>query len=186
MIGVTRSTKVRGKLRLAVRGDGARSEAMNWLTLMKLGYVAFFLALSAVAYALIDPASVAPVAFVAHPVNATVVQPDDTARLRTLARRGDAQAEYQLGRAYATGRGVALDAATAAAWYAKAAAQGNAAAQAELGWAYYIGAGVPRSVASAQHWLALAAAHGDAQAATRLVVVERSLAPGELAEAYHR
>ncbi|HEU0277885.1 MAG TPA: hypothetical protein VFQ95_08705 [Rhodanobacteraceae bacterium] len=159
---------------------------MNWLTVVKLGYVAFFLALSAIAYSLIDPASVAPVAFVAHPVNATVVQPEDTARLRTLAQQGDAQAEYQLGRAYATGRGVTLNDTTAAAWYAKASARGNAAAQAELGWAYYIGAGVPRSAASAHHWLALAAAHGDAQAATRLAVVEQTLAPNDLATVYHR
>lgn len=159
---------------------------MNWLTMVKLGYVAFFLALSAIAYSLIDPASVAPVAFVAHPVNATVVPPEATARLRAQAQRGDAQAEYQLGHAYATGRGVTLNAATAAAWYAKAAAQGNAAAQAELGWAYYIGAGVPRSSALARRWLAEAADRGDVHAAHRLALIERALAPTDLAAVYHR
>lgn len=158
---------------------------MNLLTLVKLGYVAFFLALSAIAYSLIAPASVAPVAFVAQPVNATVLQPQDIAQIVALARGGNAQAEDQLARAYAAGRGVRLDAAAAVAWYAKAAAQGDPAAETSLGWAYYIGAGVPRNVGAARRWLARGAAHGDRDAARRLLLVNRAQAPTDLAAVYH-
>ncbi len=158
---------------------------MNLLTFVKLGYVAFFLVLSAVAYALIDPAAVAPVALVAHPVNATVARPGAIARVALRARRGNPRAEYRLGRAYATGRGVPLSAADAAAWYAKAAAQGDPAAQASLGWAYYTGAGIPRSAVSARLWLGRSAAQGDVQAARRLALVRQALAPNDLASVYH-
>lgn len=159
---------------------------MHWLTFVKLGYVAFFLALSAIAWSLIDPAAVTPLAFTAHPANATVLQPERTAHVLARARQGNAEAEYQLGQDYANGRGVPLDDADAAAWYAKAAAQGDVAAETRLGWAYYIGAGVPRSTASAHRWLALAAAHGDRHAAHRLAIVEQALAPTDLAAVYHR
>lgn len=158
---------------------------MNLLTWVKLGYVVFFLALSGTAYALTDPSDVAPVPFAARPLNATVVRPQDTARMVRLAKSGSPQAEYQLGRAYAAGRGVALNDADAVTWYAKAAAQGDPAAQTSLGWAYYIGAGVPRNVGVARQWLVRAARQGDHDAAHRLALVKRALAPTDLAAAYH-
>lgn len=159
---------------------------MHWLTAVKLGYVVFFLALSAWAYTLIDPASVQPVAFVARPQNSTLTSSRGVSALLAHARQGDAAAEYRVGQLYAVGDRVPQSAATAARWYAKAAAQGDAKAQTSLGWAYYVGAGVAVDRAAAQHWLALAAAQGDASAKRRLRLVKRSLAPTDLAAVYSR
>jgi len=52
------------------------------------------------------------------------------------AERGDADAQFDLGRMYYEGRGVVKDDAQAVAWYRKAAAQGLADAQNSLGLMY--------------------------------------------------
>ena len=49
--------------------------------------------------------------------------------LRRKAEQGDAQAQYELGRAYSIGKGAPKDKAEAAKWYRKAAEQGHAEAQ---------------------------------------------------------
>jgi TPR repeat protein len=57
--------------------------------------------------------------------------------LRERAERGDAEAQYELGRSYASGEfGLKRDRAQAAAWYRKAAEQGNTDAQFWLGILY--------------------------------------------------
>src|SRR6266404_6354279 len=65
---------------------------------------------------------------------------------RVRAERGDAQAQYELGVSYASGRGVARDYGEAARWYRKAADQGYARAQSNLGSMYYYGKGVARGL----------------------------------------
>ena len=81
--------------------------------------------------------------------------------VRPLAEHGNAQAQYELGAAYALGHGVPLDLANAAIWYRKAADQGIARAQSNLGTMYASGIGVPVDPASALLWLGKAAAQGD-------------------------
>ena len=80
------------------------------------------------------------------------------------AAQGNADAQYMLGLAYATGEGVPKDAAYAVEWYQKAAVQGNAAAQYMLGLIYATGKGVPKDAAMAASWYTKAAAQGNAAA----------------------
>lgn len=58
------------------------------------------------------------------------------------AGAGDAIAQFILGRAYATGKGVKQDDQTAVQWFQKAADQGSAGAQYNLGIMYVSGRGV--------------------------------------------
>ena len=65
--------------------------------------------------------------------NGQGVPKDDTAAVkwfRKAAEGGDAKAQYELARAYATGEGVRRDSTEALRWYRKAAEQGDADAQA--------------------------------------------------------
>jgi len=62
--------------------------------------------------------------------------------LRPAAERGDAEAQYRLGRMYEFGQGVPVDKAQAMTWFRKSVAQGNASAQLELGVIYATGDGV--------------------------------------------
>ena len=59
--------------------------------------------------------------------------------LRSKSESGDAEAQYQLGKTYYDGRGVARDVAEAARWFKKAAEQGHAGAQTNLGLMYETG-----------------------------------------------
>jgi len=61
------------------------------------------------------------------------------AEWRPLADRGDADAQFNLGQAYKLGRGVPANAATARAWYEKAAKQGHEQAQVNVGLLLYNG-----------------------------------------------
>jgi uncharacterized protein len=70
-----------------------------------------------------------------------------------VAERGDANAEFNVGLLYATGKGAKQDFRQAAAWYRKAAEQGVGAAQYNLGVMYANGDGVPRDVHEAVKWL---------------------------------
>jgi TPR repeat protein len=77
---------------------------------------------------------------------------------RKAAEQGDADAQFDLGDLYDTGRGVLRDYTQAALWYRKAAEQGDADAQDALGDLYNTGRGVPRDYAEAYFWYDLAAA----------------------------
>ncbi|MFO1323979.1 MAG: tetratricopeptide repeat protein [Burkholderiales bacterium] len=81
--------------------------------------------------------------------------------LRPLAERGDAEAQYRIGRMYEFGAGFPADKAQGIAWYRKAAAQGHAAAQQELGALYASGDGVPKDDAQALAWFRKAADQGN-------------------------
>ncbi len=85
--------------------------------------------------------------------------------LRPLAERGNAEAQYRLGRMYEFGKGVAVNMAQALVWLRKSAAQGNASAQLELGVIYANGdGGVTQDDAQAVAWFQKAATLGNATA----------------------
>ena len=80
------------------------------------------------------------------------------------AKKGNADAQNNLGVCYESGRGVQQDYAKAVFWYEKSAEQGNAYAQYNLGVCYYNGRGVQQDYAKAVFWYAKSAEQGDADA----------------------
>ncbi|HEY7901484.1 MAG TPA: tetratricopeptide repeat protein [Caulobacteraceae bacterium] len=93
---------------------------------------------------------------------------DDLGAVRLFseaAASGQAAAQYNLGKLYLEGRGVAVNANLAASWFRKAADQGNPGAQYSLGRLYLDGRGVRRDKAAAARWWLKAAKVGyvDAQ-----------------------
>ncbi|ANX03401.1 hypothetical protein PG2T_03795 [Immundisolibacter cernigliae] len=109
---------------------------------------------------------------------------------RTLAERGDTNAQNSLGVMYNNGIGVTTNHAEAAKWYRLAAEQGNAYCQNMLGFMYGNGEGVAQDRVQAYKWLELAATLLPASdAANRKIAVENRdlvatlMTPAELAEA---
>jgi hypothetical protein len=84
--------------------------------------------------------------------------------LRPLAERGNAKAQYRLGRMYEFGQGVVVDKAQALVWLRKSAAQGDAEAQLELGVMYATGDGVKQDDKMAVELFQKAATQGEATA----------------------
>ena len=80
---------------------------------------------------------------------------------RPLAERGDAEAQYRIGRMYEFGKGYPKDQAQGIAWIRKAAAQNHADAQQELGVIYATGDGVKQDDVQAVAWFRRAATQGD-------------------------
>src|ERR1035437_575363 len=75
------------------------------------------------------------------------------ADVRAKAQKGDAQSQYELGRAFDQGGlGVAKDEVEAAKWYRKAAQQGQAQAQYSLGVCYDNGLGLAEDEVEAAKW----------------------------------
>ena len=95
----------------------------------------------------------------------------EIAALRVKANAGDADAQFELGYAYSSGRGVPQDYAQAVAWFRKAAEQGDASAQSNLGRMYDLGQGVLQDYAQAAAWTRKAAEQGDANAQFNLGVI---------------
>jgi len=83
---------------------------------------------------------------------------------RPLAERGDAEAQYRIGRMYEFGNGYPQDKAQGIAWIRKAAAQGHADAEQELGVIYATGDGVKQDNVQAVAWFRKAAEQGEATA----------------------
>jgi TPR repeat protein len=83
---------------------------------------------------------------------------------RPLADRGNAEAQYRIGRMYEFGKGYPQDKARGIAWIRKAAAQNHADAQQELGFIYATGDGVKQDDVLAVAWFRKAANQGDATA----------------------
>lgn len=77
--------------------------------------------------------------------------------LLQIARKGDAKAQYSLGRIYDRGEGVSKDYKEAVRWFQLSAAQGYAPAQHNLGVMYAMGQSVPQDDIQAYMWLSLAA-----------------------------
>lgn len=83
-----------------------------------------------------------------------------SAQLLQAAGTGNAQAQFELARAYEDGKGVTQDDARAVEWFRKSAEQGNAQAQNSLGVMYALGRGVPRDREEAVRWYKKAAKQG--------------------------
>lgn len=77
--------------------------------------------------------------------------------LRPLAKRGDVEAQYLLGKAYSHGSGVDTDPAKAIKWLERAAEKMHYGAATTLGKLYASGMGVKISTDLAAKWFALAA-----------------------------
>jgi len=99
---------------------------------------------------------------------AAAVQAQDFEAIKRAAEKGNAKAQYNLGAAYAAGRGVAINDEEAVKWYRLAAEQGHARAQYNLGVAYANGSGVAQNDEEAVKWYRLAAEQGNALAQNRL------------------
>ena len=80
---------------------------------------------------------------------------------RRAAEQGLAEAQYSLGRLYATGKGVPHDEEQATMWVRAAASQGFPAAEARLGARYAGGKGTAQDDRLAYFWLTLAFLHGE-------------------------
>lgn len=96
-----------------------------------------------------------------------------TSDIPTLAAQGEADAQFNLGWMYHSGKGVPQDYVLARAWYEKAAAQGNVLAQSNLGWLYQNGKGVAQDFAQASKWYEKAATEGNAAAQSNLGTLYR-------------
>lgn len=77
-----------------------------------------------------------------------------------LAKQGDQQAQYAVGRMYDMGRGVAQDYKEAVRWFRRSAVQGNALAQNALGQYYSSGTGVVQDDTVATSWYRASAENG--------------------------
>ena len=86
--------------------------------------------------------------------------PKEIQALIRKAEKGDAEAQFNLGRRYSFGRGVAKNIEEGVKWFHKSADQGYKDAQAQLGWMYSKGAGVRMDHEKATLWLSRAAAQG--------------------------
>jgi hypothetical protein len=81
-------------------------------------------------------------------------------RLLESAQAGDADAQFELGKNYETGRiGLSKDLSRAQYWYRKAADQGDPFAEVSLGILFNFGKGVPRDYVQAYMWYERAAIH---------------------------
>ncbi|SDY86283.1 hypothetical protein SAMN05421754_102628 [Nitrosomonas sp. Nm58] len=99
------------------------------------------------------------------------------------AIKGSADAQYQLGSLYLTGKGTLQDFEEAAKWFTSAAEQNHALAQYELGLLYHNGLGVNPDNEKSYVWLNLAAAAGIEQAVAARDKIMRSLTAKQLAQA---
>jgi Sel1 repeat len=92
----------------------------------------------------------------------------EVANIREQAARGDAMAEYRLGRLYLAGTGFTADYKQAAKYLQLAAEQGLTEAEMVLGYLYENGKGVPRDGRRAFEYYAAAAKQGDLTAKNNL------------------
>ena len=93
-----------------------------------------------------------------------LAETQDIGQLRKEAEQGHAEAQYNLGFMYHTGKGVPEDDQEAAKWFRKAAEQGDARAQFNLRNMYVHGEGVPEDDREAEKWFRRAAEQGVAPA----------------------
>ena len=96
---------------------------------------------------------------------------DEFEELLRLAERGDAEAQFHLGKMHLGGEGVPQNDAEAEKWWLKSAEQGFADAQFSLGIMYLGGEGVPKNDAEAVKWFRKAADQGHVGALYNLGVM---------------
>ncbi len=99
------------------------------------------------------------------------------------AKKGNADAQYQLGILYLTGKGTLQDFSEASKWFILAAEQNHPLAQYELGLLYQIGQGVEMDNEKSYMWFNLAAAAGIEQAIAARDKAMRSLSRTQLSSA---
>ncbi len=109
-------------------------------------------------------------------------------RLLESAQRGDAEAQFELGKNYETGRiGLPKDFAQAEHWYREAAVQGDPYAEASLGLLYQFGKGLSQDRVQALMWFEVAMTHskaGDRDSIAELRDdVVRNMTAAQIAEA---
>jgi len=100
-----------------------------------------------------------------------------------LAKKGNAEAEFELGSMYEKGEGTRTDLREATRWYWKAAYQAFAQAQSALGMLYASGSGVSRDSVQALLWLSLASRNGIAEAAKQRDELAHTMSAVEITEA---
>lgn len=91
-------------------------------------------------------------------------------QIRTAAKTGDREAQFDLAMRYTAGEWVPKDDLAAADWFEKAALQGHVEAQYRLGLAYEAGQGVAKNLFEAFFWLQSAAEQGHVQAKFKTAV----------------
>jgi hypothetical protein len=89
-----------------------------------------------------------------------VFSPDAAKSHLAKAKKGDAQAQYNLGMMYSNGNQVKKDFKEAAKWWRKSAEQGNAPSQAFLALSYFRGEGVPKDLITGYAWIHIAEING--------------------------
>ncbi len=99
------------------------------------------------------------------------------------ARKGNADAQYQLGILYLAGKGTLQDFSEASKWFILAAEQNHPLAQYELGLLYQVGQGVEMDNEKSYMWFNLAAAAGIEQAIAARDKAMRSLSRTQLSSA---
>jgi TPR repeat protein len=102
---------------------------------------------------------------------------------RPLAELGNPEAQFNVGRLYAEGRGVPENAAEATRWYRLAAEQGQVRAQHALGLLYATGEDVPKDYVEAYAWWTVAAANGRQESRMLRDALKLRMTRAELAEA---
>ena len=90
------------------------------------------------------------------------------ARYRSLAERGNAEAQRELGTCYFSGIGVPLDRSEAVKWFRKAFEHGDVDAHCRLAYCYFNGEGVPEDKAEAVKHYRLAAELGNVEGQWKL------------------
>ena len=102
---------------------------------------------------------------------------------RSLAERGNAGAQLNLGFMYDHGYGVPQSYEEAIRWYRKAAEQGNDRAQYNLGLMYDSGYGVPQDYVQAHMWYNIAGVTHASVAVSYRDIVAREMTLNQIAEA---
>ena len=101
----------------------------------------------------------------------------------SLAKQGNASAQFFLGYMYGNGEGVAQDDKTAVKWWTLAAEQGNTFAQYNLGLMYDEGKGVLQDYVRAHMWWNIAASNGHKVASRRRDDVTSHMTPADISKA---
>jgi TPR repeat protein len=100
-----------------------------------------------------------------------------------LAKQGNADAQYNLGKLYWRGLGVPKDYVEAVKWYHRSAEQGHPEAQFELGLKYENGHGTEMDLVQAHMWYNLSVALGGEGAAIQRHALAKKMTPAQVAKA---
>jgi hypothetical protein len=111
---------------------------------------------------------------------------DSLEEVRQRAERGDANAQLELGAAYASGKDNLQNYTEAVKWLTRSAEQGNVTAATSLSAFYWEGRGVTQGYVDAYMWSAIAEAEGDEASSYRVTILQSRMSPVELAEARQR